>query len=215
MPVAATDSDSDLNDVLPVAEIAVGSNAYQALVGALDKHTAKRKQRPHLAHNRPSAPEEAVSDRQQQQAQQPLDSADTSPPDADAVTADAGADDYEIQLNTVEVDHPDQPAADNFYKHFQTTGQDHDNTLLSSLPSDPVSTVSEEHKSPWANAGWHNTGQTFPKVGSPTGISQIIVKLTLGCRGIYSIVLQPLGITLYPLGDLVCVTFVYYVPIPH
>lgn len=155
------DSDSDLNHVVPAVTVSAGSNAYQALVGALDKHTAKRKQI-----RKASARLGEPADWRQQQVQQPLEP-DSVAAQSDDVVQTKQASLYgrlQILAQPAEADQPEPPAADHFYQHFQRAGQDQGSALLNSSPSDAVSSTPEEHKSPWAAADWLNTGQPLPKV---------------------------------------------------
>lgn len=161
--VQAVASDDDFDDFLPTPAIAIGSNAYELLLGGLDRlHEAPmsniRSKAPKVKTRHPStagAPQQRAADRTP--AEQPLHhSNDASSCDDDADDRSGGA--TEEAADAAEV--ADQGIADFFSSHFDSS---------SGVPADHCKasscwTEASQSRSDWPGTTWLTTGQPFPQV---------------------------------------------------
>ena len=160
--VQAVDSDDDFDDFLPTPAVATGSNAYELLLGGLDRLyeaplSSIRSKPPKVKTRHPStagAPQERAAD--STPAEQPLhDSNDASSSDDDADDRSGGA--SEEAADTAEV--ADQGLADFFSNHFDTASGPADYGKASSSWIE-----GSQSRSDWPGTTWLTTGQSFPQV---------------------------------------------------
>ena len=163
--VQAVDSDDGFDDFLPTPAVATGSNAYELLLGGLDRlHEAPpsniRAKPPKVKTRHPStagAPQEQAAD--STPAEQPLHNssdASSSGDDDDADDRSGGA--TEETADTAEV--ADQGIADFFSNHFDTSS-----SFFADYGKASSSwTEASQSHSHWPGAIWLTTGQSFPQV---------------------------------------------------
>lgn len=158
----AADSDEDFDDFLPAPAVATGSNAYELLLGGLDRFYEAplsniRSKPPKVKTRHPStagAPQERAAD--STPAEQPLHDSN------DASSSDDGADDRsggatEEAADTAEV--ADQGVADFFSNHLDTSSGPADYEKASS-----TWTEASHSGSDWPGTTWLTTGLSFPRV---------------------------------------------------
>lgn len=158
--VQAADSGDDFEDVLPTPAIATGRNAYEMLLGGLDRlHEAPvsdiRSKAPKVKTRHPStagALQERAPD--STPAERPLhDSNDASSSD-DADDRSGGATE---EVNTPEV--ADQGTADFFSEHFHKSSP----ILADDGKASFSWTEASQSRSDWPGTSWLTTGQSLPQ----------------------------------------------------
>ena len=162
--VQGGDSDSDISDVLPASHTAFGTNAYEALVGALDVPASRARHNASSARqNKPNLSADVVSEHwRQQHAPQEIAPAETASTQQNGFTVNGGTANAE---HTLVAEHEtDDPAADHFNQHFQQTAAEQSSPSQGGAAAEAGASIPEVRKSEWPSAEWVNTGQPFPKV---------------------------------------------------
>lgn len=158
--VQAADSDDDIDDALPTPAVATGRNAYELLLGGLDRlHEAPqsdiRSKVPKVKTRHPSTAG-ALQERAagSTPAEQPLHVSNDASSSDDADDRSGGA--------TEEADTPEvanQGTADFFSEHFDSS---------SGAPADDGKaslswTEASQSRSDWPGTSWLTTGQSLPQ----------------------------------------------------
>lgn len=177
---SAAASDDDLDDVITVPAVAAGSNAYDLLLGGLERpHNVRRDMTPKSV--KVKTPKTSTVGAPKQPAvvslpaEQPLHDSDDASSSDDADDRSGGA-----VLEAAEAsDIADEGSADFFKQHFDGSGSD-PGFVGHTGPS--TWTEAPKSQAPWPGTTWLTTGQPLPQVrySSSTNLARWCQNLFLG-----------------------------------